>query len=325
MNRNIKIFAALIFGLMSLATSARAQTVRGQILYPDGDVPKENSRFFVSSGDGHINKDIRFTDSNGRFILERLSGMVSYTITIESDGTNYDKTIFSFMPSFETAPRITLRPLTRKVVTSTPTVSAASGYKPDPKAAELHEAALREIQKQKYDAAEKLLHQAIAKDPKFPAPLVDLGALYMQAGKYPEAEKSLRQALEADPKSTLALLNLGITLNRMKQFPAAAVPLREALRLQPGLVAAQLHLGIALVETDQLDEAGKYLTRVAKSGGDEETMAQLFLGKLYARTGEFDKGIASLETYLQKSPNASNAGEVRGLIGRMKKELTARR
>ena len=147
----------------------------------------------------------------------------------------------------------------------------------------------------------------------------------MQAGRYAEAEKSLRKALEADPKSTLALLNLGITLNRTKQFSAATVPLREALRLQPGLVAGQLHLGIALVETDQFDEASKYLTRAAKSGGDDEILAQLFLGKLYARTGEFDKGIAALEFYLQKSPTASNAAEVRGLIERMKKELSARR
>ncbi|MBI3405748.1 MAG: tetratricopeptide repeat protein [Acidobacteria bacterium] len=323
----IKVFpkiAALVFLLLAAISLARAVDVRGQIFFPDGSVPREPIRFFLSSDDGRVN-EYRFTDSNGRFILERLSGLVSYTITVESDGATYDKTTFSFIPSYDSTPRLTLQPLARKIVTGPPTVSAASGYKPAPKAAELHEAALKEVQKQKYDAAEKLLRLAIAKDPKFPAPLIDLGALLMQTGRYPEAEKTLRQALEADSKSTLALMNLGITLNRLRQYQAAVVPLREALRLQPGLIAAEIHLGIALLEIDQFDEAEKMLTRAAKAGGPDEALAQLFLGKLYAQTGDFVKGVAALEAYLAKAPNTSNVAEVLGLIERMKKERTARK
>ena len=145
MIRKLQILGGSLFLAFLFAGTALGQVnVRGQILLPDGDLPRENVRFFLTSDDGRIN-EIRFTDSNGRFILERLSGMVSYTIVVESDGTIYDKTTYSFMPSYEVAPRITLRPLAHAVVTSKPTVSAASGYKPDPKTAELHNAALKEI------------------------------------------------------------------------------------------------------------------------------------------------------------------------------------
>jgi cytochrome c-type biogenesis protein CcmH/NrfG len=120
-------------------------------------------------------------------------------------------------------------------------------------------------------------------------------------------------------------LNLGITLNHLNRHIEAIPPLREALRLEPSWAASHLHLGVALVETDQFEEAERALLLAAKSTGPEEVAAHLYLGKLYARTGDFPKGIAELETYLQKAPSAMNADEVRSLIARMKREPRARR
>ena len=106
----------------------------------------------------------------------------------------------------------------------------------------------------------------------------------------------------ADPKSVHALLNLGITRIHLAKYEEAADPLREALRLEPGLVAAHQNLGAALVETDQFDEAQSELLRAAKSPDADQAMVELYLGKLYARTGDFDKSIASFNNYLEKPP-----------------------
>jgi tetratricopeptide (TPR) repeat protein len=310
------VVTIILAGLTAPRTSAQVD-VRGQILFPDGNIPSEAIRFYLSSDDGRVN-EYRYSDSNGRFILERLSSRVSYTIVVDSDGSSYGSTSYSFMPAYEQVVRLTLNPLPRKSgVPPSATVSAASGYKPVPKAASFYDRGMKELEKKHYDAAEGLLRQASEADPKYLAPLNDLGVLLMQKKNYTEAEKVFQQALVADPKSVHALLNLGIARIRLAKYEEAAGPLREALRLEPGLVAAHQNLGAALVETDQFDEGQSELLRAAKSPDADQAMVQFYLGKLYARTGDFDKSIASFNNYLEKAPKAANVNDVRALIARM--------
>lgn len=318
---------ALVGILLFLAVAAGAAAqinVRGQILLPNGDLPSENVRFFLASDDGKVN-EYRFTDSNGRFTLERLNGRISYTITVESDGSTHDTTSYNFIPQYEQMVRITLRPLTRKPKPAGITISSASGYRPNPQAVKAHEAAAREIKNQQFEAAEKHLREAVEADAKFPDALIDLGALLMQQKKFTEAEQFLRQALALDSKSVYALLNLGIALIRQNKFADAIPHLQEAVRLQDGLVPAHLNLGFALVETGQFVEAEPHLQRALKGVSADAVLAQMYIGQLYARTGKYEKSIAAFEAYLEKAPNAVNAAEVRSLIERMRKEISERK
>jgi len=318
-----RILGSLALLLLAAAAASAQVNVRGQILLPNGDVPSTQIRFYLSSDDGRVN-EYRFTDSNGRFILERLSPMISYTITVETDGSIYDRTVYSFLPAYQPTPRVTLEPLARKAQPGG-TISVGSAFRPGGEARQFHEKAMKEIDKEQLEAAEKHLRQAIVLEPRFVDASNDLGVLLMNLKRYAEADAVLRQGYDADPKSVHLLLNLGINLNHLEKYAEAAPYLREALRLQPGMLAAHLHLGIALVETDQFSEAERNLLRAVRDEGKEGIGAQLYLGKLYARTGEFTKGIAALELYLQKAPQAANAGEVRELIARMKREMSARR
>ncbi len=311
---------AILF--LAATTGAAAQTVRGQILLPGGGTPTESIRFYLQGDDGRRN-EYRFTDSNGRFILERLDGMIGYTITIEGDGATYATTSYPFRPQYQQVIRVTLnrieRPLGQPV--NPGTVSAATAYKPKPEAEKLHEQARAEIDKENLDAAEPLLRRAVAADPMFFEAQHDLAAVLIAGARYAEAETVLREALKADAKSAVALTNLGAVLNRQKKFADAVGPLREAVRLEPGLVLAHVQLGIALVETEQYADAERELKVGTRKPGEEELMGLLYLGKLYALTGKYTEGIASLESYLQKNSNAPNAEDVRKLIGRMKTEM----
>jgi Flp pilus assembly protein TadD len=306
-----------------MAPVAAAQVdVRGQILLPDGNLPSAAMRFYLTSDDGRVN-EIRYTDSNGRFVLERLSNRVGYAISVDSDGASYASSRYSFMPAYEQVVRFTLNPFAPRPAVPGFTVSAASGHKPEAKAIALYERAMKEIRKKHHDAGERLLLEAVDADPKYSAPLNDLGVLLMVKKNYQEAERVLKQALETDPKSLHALLNLGITMNHQGKYEDAIAPLREAVRLEPGLVAAHLHLGIALVETDQFAQADIELDRVAKSPHADKSMVHLYRGKLYARTGDFDKSIAVFNAYLEDAPQSAQASEVRALIARMQ-ELKAK-
>ncbi len=320
-----KWMLALALGLVFAGTAAAQQDVRGQMFLPDGSPPNEPIRFSLTRDDGMVN-DIRFTDSNGRFILERLNARVSYTITVDGDGRNYGSTTYSFVPAYSFAVRVTLSPLLVSRKPAAPsTVSVASSYKPLPDAQSAYDKAMKEVKNSRPDAAEPLFRQAINADRKFVAAYNDLGVLLMQQRKYADAETVLDEAVQVDPKSVHALLNLGITRNHLQKYGEAIPALREVLRLEPGLGVARLHLGIALVETDQLKDADQELLRASKSTGADEATTQLYIGKLCARTGDFEKSITSLNAYLLKVPNAPNAPQVHALIDRMQKELAARK
>lgn len=317
------IFCALAFLAVATLPAVAQVDVRGQIILPDGNLPSNTIRFYFTSDDGRIN-EIRYTDSSGRFILERLSNRISYTISVDSDEQSYGTSRYSFMPAYEQVVRLTLNPLPAKSVAVKPTVSAASGYKPAPKAAALYNRAMKELKRKHKDRGEQLLREAAAADPKYLAPFNDLGVMLMRKKNYAEAELVLRKAVEADPKAVHALLNLGITLNHLGKYEDAVAPLREAERLEPGLVAAHQHLGICLVETDQFSDAEKELDLAAKSPHSDKSIVQLYRGKLYARTGDFDKSIAAFNIYLASNPTGGSAGEVQALIARMQ-ELKAKR
>src|SRR5712664_1409614 len=115
--RLLRFLLVLLSGMSFVGVTAPRATaqvdVRGQILLPDGDLPSENIRFYLTSDDGRVN-EYRYTDSSGRFILERLSNRVSYTITVDSDGSSYGSTRYTFMPAYEQVVRLTLNPLPRK-------------------------------------------------------------------------------------------------------------------------------------------------------------------------------------------------------------------
>ena len=312
----------LLLGAIA-ADAQRPGEVFGQILLPGGDTPRNPIPIRVTSSDGRYNNDVIWTDSNGRFTLSGVGASVNLTLTIEkNEAMGYDTTTKTVVQQYEPTPRIILNPLRGAKVTGMATISAASGHQPLPEAAALQKNALKDIEKQQFDQAEQRLRKAIALDPQFVEAHVHLAALLMQRRNFTQAESVLQKAYEVDPKSVLVLLNLGLTRNRLGKFAEAVPLLREALRLQPGLVAAHSNLGVALVETEKFEEAESELERGAKAGDADELIAQLYLGKLYAQTGKYEKAVAAFELYLQKAPNAPNANDVRELIKKLRQQMT---
>lgn len=62
----------------------------------------------------------------------------------------------------------------------------------------------------------------------------------------------------------------------------------------------------------------------SKSRRADKSIVQLYRGKLYARTGDFDKSIAAFNAYLDSAPQSAQADDVRALIARME-QLKAKR
>ena len=100
-----RIFAALfLFALANSGASAQLINPRapvdviGQVQAPSGGPLQQNVRIMFQGDDGFRPPEIVFSDSNGRFVLQRLSPDVSYTITVEGDGKNWETTVVRFIP-----------------------------------------------------------------------------------------------------------------------------------------------------------------------------------------------------------------------------------
>ena len=298
--------------------------VRGQILLPTGDVPNSPIRFELQDSTGMMH-DIEFTDSNGRFVVENLRWGQGYAIIVESDEQNWGKTRYDFTPGMSAYPRFYLKPLPPKATVKAATISANSAYVPAPKIVELHDNAMKSYMAGNSAEAEALLRQAIAADSKYTNAFIDLGVILMRAQRFAEAEVIFRKGLETDPKSVKLLVNLGSDLLHAGKFSDAIPPLREALRLKPEQADAHLQLGAALVETDQLVEGELELMAALNSKGPNDSGVQLYLGKLYARKGEYSKAIQAFNSYLKLAPpDSPNAPAIRAAILKMQEEMAKR-
>jgi len=292
-------------------------TVRGQILMPDGNVPTNNIRFDLDGSNGF--HDIRFTDSNGRIILERLPSDVTFTILVRSDELSYGDTQFKFVPGNNSDARFYLNPL------PVAKLLKPSEYKPSVAVQSLHDRAIAAFQSSKVDEAEALLRQAMKADPKYVAAFNDLGVMLMRRQKYADAEKVYLEGLQSNPKSVALLENLGTDQVHAAKYDDAIITLRSALRLQPARGEAHLQLGAALVETGRYVEAEAELIAAKLDTGADETGLQLYFGKLYASTGNFAKAIDAFTAYLKLAPpDSPSIPIIRAAMHRMQAELNKR-
>jgi len=311
---------ASIFCFLLAADTALAQRMRlrGQIYLPNGQPIGAVTRLLLTSEDPRRIPEHHFTDSQGRFHLQDLAAGQWYAITVESDGERYGTTVERFIagPGPTGRLEIHLRPLEEaKAQTSVPTVSAQRlAHQPPQDARKLYQQALRAIEKQQPEQAKQQLGRAIELDPGYVSAYNELAVLLLGEKNYAEAESLLRRALENDPEAPYPLLNLGITLNYLGRYSEAREPLQKVLKLRPQWLATHAYLGIALLETGQVTEAEAHLVRATRADGREQALAYLYLGKLYAQSGEVEKAVAAWNSYLEKDPDSPNARLVRELL-----------
>lgn len=95
----------------------------------------------------------------------------------------------------------------------------------------------------------------LARRPRYPEILNNLGVLLLQAGDPAGAAEVLRRAVAAKPGLASASSNLGAALKRQGRLPEAIAAYRRAIAAAPRMADAHYNLGHALVELQRLPEA----------------------------------------------------------------------
>ena len=117
---------------------------------------------------------------------------------------------------------------------------------------------------------------ALALDPAFAPAAVKLADLYRATGRDGEGERVLRDALTRDPKSAALRHALGLRLVRQQRMPEALTELEMAARLAPDNVRYGYVYAVALHDAGRAKPAVEALARVlARHPYDRDTLEAL--------------------------------------------------
>ncbi len=119
----------------------------------------------------------------------------------------------------------------------------------------LYQAALSALSRGQLQAAEDLLHRAIAMQPQYPSLHNMLAAVYIRQNRPGQAIHAIDECLRLAPSHFMAWLNKGIAFREIGEIDAAVSCFERAIELKPHFAAAHNHLAGALRLQARLSDA----------------------------------------------------------------------
>jgi tetratricopeptide (TPR) repeat protein len=298
-------------------------SIRGRVVMPNGAPVEQALRINIGGRIDRGGQTMIFTDQQGMFEIKNLA---PGTYSVEAEG---DKRL-QLEGGAERVDVIGNATVAVTVYLKEKNVSAESkptgmmvsvgelDAKVPDKARQQFERASRFAQEGKTQEAIISLRKAIDIYPNYVSAHNDLGTLLLSLGKLDEAADELRSAISLDPKAFNPQVNLGIVLVHQQKFPEAAQTLDKALSLDGTSPSAHLYAGLAYEGLLEHERAEKELTTAYHAGGAKYALALFHLGQLYMEEGKRESALQSFEAYLRDAPGATNAEQVRRLIGMLR-------
>jgi len=176
------------------------------------------------------------------------------------------------------------------------------------------------FQRGQYENAIESFKKSIEKFPDNLKALYTLGLSYLKAGKLDEAIIELNAAGELDPELIEIYLALGECYFRKGESEKALEIFSRALDIQPDNPRAHYNLGIVYYKYDQTEQA---IVSFEKSIELDPNFSSAYYqrGLAYVKTGDFAKAIKSFEEFLKLEPDSPEAGMVKEMIEKLKKQI----
>jgi tetratricopeptide (TPR) repeat protein len=191
-----------------------------------------------------------------------------------------------------------------------------------PKAFEPYNKGLKHASENKYADAEKELRKAISAYPSFYQAQTELGKIYMKLGRFDEAVVALRLAIATEPGYPPAQLHLGIALLNLKKLDEALPAFVRAAELESADPTPNYYVGVIKYETGGTDEAIASFEKARELKGSKPfPMLHKYLASLYLKKNLWTPAVAEMEKYLEQSPDAADAGQIRKLLGEARSRI----
>jgi tetratricopeptide (TPR) repeat protein len=153
-----------------------------------------------------------------------------------------------------------------------------------------------------WDSREALWRDSIAKAPRNPRALNNLGLALDDAEQLAQAERAYRDAIAVEPRYVMAHNNLGNLLLRRGRTADAVRAFEDALRVDPDYAQAHSNLGRALVAMGRIEEAIRHHERAVAAHADVAAFHTNF-GSALAAMGRTDEAIDRFRRALALQPD----------------------
>jgi tetratricopeptide (TPR) repeat protein len=207
---------------------------------------------------------------------------------------------------------VILYPLTRMSGTL---VSATSLQAPR-KARKAREQAARSLKKRDFEKAEKELDKAVQIYPRYAEAWFALGQLHQLGRRIQDARNAYQKAVAADGNYVKPYVGLARLAGIDRHWKEMAEITDHAVALDPIDFPEAYYLNaVAYYRLKQFDAAEKSARKVLRLDPLHELpAAHLILADILEQRRDFAGSIEQLKTYLQISPNAPSAEQVRARI-----------
>lgn len=200
------------------------------------------------------------------------------------------------------------------------TVSLASMRAPED-AKKAYAKGIEATSSQKWAKAQIQLEKAVAIYPEYPAAWSSLGEVYMQQNMPKEARSALERAIQIDPKYLKPYAQLA-RLDLAERRPEDAVVLTaRAMEMKPTeFPAIYFYHAVANFNLKHFDLAEASARRAVELDSDHEVpRAEYLLGSVLAAKGDRHGALQHFSKYLELSPKAPDAPEVKQRIAELSK------
>ncbi|MBI1355551.1 MAG: tetratricopeptide repeat protein [Acidobacteria bacterium] len=173
---------------------------------------------------------------------------------------------------------------------------------------------VRELRKSepKFDKAAQYLEAAVAEHPKFASAWTWLAEARLRLDDQEGAEEALTKAIEADPAYIRPYEPLVQIALRKEDWPRVAELADATLRMYPGHTQIRYYKAVAAYRLGQIEVAEATAREIA-AGSDAKAFPHAYqmMGVIYAQKGSFPQAADSFRTYLEMSPQAPSAEQIR--------------
>jgi tetratricopeptide (TPR) repeat protein len=187
-----------------------------------------------------------------------------------------------------------------------------------------YESGVAEMSRKKWDSAQQKFEKAVALYPAYAPAWSDLGEVFMRESRPQEARTACERALQADSKYLRPYLQLARLALAEKRMQDAVNITGRAMDLDPvefpGLF---FYAAVANYNLRHLDVAERCARRTIELDPHHEIpVAESLLGSVLAAKGDRRGAIEHLTKYLEISPKASDAAQVRERIATLEQGST---
>lgn len=302
-----------------------SHTIRGKIFMPSGTLPERRMRVVLEISSGGIASEA-FSDSVGNFEFRGLTSN-TYRVVVPTDNQYYEtaqenvEAFGSFARTFTVQIYLKDKNSTLNYTTKDKILSAADIQEVPKAAKKVYEQGLKLARDSKPQEAGAKMEEALKIFPDYLNALNKFGEQMAILNKLDIAQISFERAIAVNPRFALPHINLGILMVNQKRYDEAITVLETGIKNDDSYPMGHLNLGLALMSKNppDPDRAEKEMTRAVEMGKKDLVYVRKLIFNLNVRRQKYDKAVAQLEAYLKEAPDAPDAQDVRLMLDKAKK------